>query len=513
MRFSTQWLIAMSTIVAPLILLLPLGIFWVWQQGLLLWWLGISIICTVIGWGWAYYLRIHKIETLTNAPEVTPNSHWSDTGNAAWQKVEAVANKVTVEDYPFGQYEKLIELGKNVLKMVADHYHPESDNSLLEIPLPYLLRIVELVSADLRTNFVAQVPGSHIFTINSMMRGHQLTTQASKYYNLYRAVSLPLSPIFSLLREIKDSFSKRVLYAAADNVKLWLLKTYVKKVGYYGIELYSGNIVLDKNAFDNYLTDYSEQDLQSVQETPATEPLRFLVLGQVKAGKSSLINAILGEAKAIVDVLPSTQQLTPYLVKRDGLEQAILLDSIGYEDKQAGTQLCAQIEADILKSDLIFLVCKANSAARQSDKQVLDEINRLFKTHVDIAKPPVLVILTYIDQLRPLREWQPPYNIVNPNTPKAHAIRQVMEIVATDLQLDISQIIPVNLKDEALYYNVEEGVIPALLATLNEAERIRYLRCIQLFKKAEYWQHLWTQTCNAGTVMVNAASGFIKEFK
>jgi hypothetical protein len=514
MKLSTQWLIVISTIIAPFLLLLPLGILWVWEKELLFWWLGISVACSMVGWSWAYYLRERKIATLANAPEVEPNRHWSDTGNTAWQKVEAIAETITIEAYPFTQREKLVDLGKDILKMVADHYHPQSNNSLLEIPLPYLLRIVESVSADLRTNFVAQVPGSHIITINGIIRGHQLTTLANKYYNLYRAASLPLNPAFSLLREVKDLLSKSLFNNAADSIKLWLLQTYVKKVGYYGIELYSGQMVLDEAAFESHITDYSEQDLQCVQEPSSSlEPLKLLILGQVKAGKSSLVNALLGEAKAVVDVLPSTNQLTPYVMKREGMEQAILLDSVGYEDKQNSTQLCKQIEADILNSDFIFLVCKANAAARQSDKQVFDEINRLFQAHIDIAKPPVLVILTHIDQLRPPREWQPPYNIVTPDTTKARSIRQAMEIVATDLQVNLEQVIPVNLKNEALYYNVEEGVIPTLLANLDEAKRIRYLRCMQSFKKAEYWQQLWTQTCNASTVVVNAAGKMVKELK
>jgi len=515
MRLTTQWVIVLVTIIAPFLILIPVGLLWLWEHTLLFWWLGISISCTAIGWGWAYHLRAKKVATLAHTPKVEPNPHWSDTGNAAWQKVETVAETITIEEYPFTQREKLVDLGKNILKMVADHYHPQSDNALLEIPLPYLLRIIELVSADLRTNFVAQVPGSHIITLNSIVRGHQLTTLATKYYDIYRVISLPFSPATSLLRELKDTLSKKLFNAAAESIKLWLLQTYVKKVGYYAIELYSGNMVLDETAFESYLTQTAEQDLQddlSPPPLPALDPLKFLILGQVKAGKSSLVNALLHEPKAVVDVLPSTYLLTPYTLKRAGLEQAILLDSVGYADTTESTQLCEQIETDILNSDFILLVCKANAAARQSDKQVLDTIHHLFQAHIDIAKPPILIVLTHIDQLRPPREWQPPYNIVNPDTTKAHSIRHAMEQVAHDLQISLTQIIPVNLKSQSLYYNIEEGLIPTLLANLDEAKRIRYLRCMQAFKKADYWQQLWTQTCNAGTVMLNAASKMAKDF-
>lgn len=519
MKFSTQWFIALTAVFAPLVLLLPIGLISLWEHGFLLLWLSAGVGCSLIGWGWSYYLRRKNITALANLPEVEPNAHWSDTSTKAWQKVTAMADSITVEQYPFTQREKLMDLGHNVLKTVADHYHPESNNSLLEIPLPYLLRIVELVSADLRTNFVAHVPGSHIITINTILRGYQFTELTTKYYNAYRVVAAPISPATSLLREVKDLLSKKLFRAAANSIKLWLLQTYVKKVGYYAIELYSGKLVLDEITFKDYLTEHFETnqkstqsslaDTQAVVGTPRrTEqsPLRFLVLGQVKAGKSSLVNAILGETKAVVDVLPQSQQVTPYLINREEVEQALLLDSDGYEDETSAIQLSAQLRTEILRSDFIFLVCNATAAARQADKQLLEEINYLFQIHLDIAQPPLLIVLTHIDQLRPVREWRPPYNIANPDSPKARTIRHALETVGTELTINLNQIIPVNLKSTALFYNVKEGVIPALLNNLDEAKRIRYLRCIQAFKKAEYWQLLWSQACNAGAVIANTAN-------
>ena len=43
--------------------------------------------------------------------------------------------------------------------------------------------------------------------------------------------------------------------------------------------------------------------------TDVREPLLFVVVGEVKAGKSSLLNALFGQEFAKVDVLPATDRV------------------------------------------------------------------------------------------------------------------------------------------------------------------------------------------------------------
>lgn len=507
MKISTQWLFAWALMIMPTLLLLPLGLLWLWQHHVFLGWIGIGILFSLIGWGWAHHLRCQSIATLADIPDIEANRNWSKKGEEAWQQVTAIADIVRAEDYPLDDREKLFLLGKSVVECVANRYYPNSDNSIWEIPLPYALRIIELVSADLRRNFVASIPGSHIITINDIFRGHRWTTLAHKYYNMYRVLAIPINPASSLLREIKDLLTKKIFNTAADNIKLWLLQSFVKKVGYYAIELYSGTLVLDEIAFAKYQTDYSAEDLLHTETKAAAideEPLRILILGQVKAGKSTLINTLFGEMKAATSVLPQTRKITPYLFERDGMTQMILFDSCGYEDKYNAKQLFTHMKQEILRCDFILLVCKATDAARQPDKQVLNELQQLLQTQPDHPALPVLVVLTHIDQLRPVREWSPPYNVAQPDTPKALNIRRAMEIVATDLQVDISQVIPVNLQTA---YNVEEGVLAAILDNLEGAQRNKYLRCVRAFKKAEYWQQLWDQTYNMGKILAKAVIG------
>jgi 50S ribosome-binding GTPase len=56
----------------------------------------------------------------------------------------------------------------------------------------------------------------------------------------------------------------------------------------------------------------------------------LLVAGQVKAGKSSLINALFGELQAATDVLACTSNIIPYRLERNGTDLALVLDSPGY---------------------------------------------------------------------------------------------------------------------------------------------------------------------------------------
>jgi predicted GTPase len=283
---------------------------------------------------------------------------------------------------------------------------------------------------------------------------------------------------------------------------MWLLQSYVKRFAYYAIELYSGALILSDRPTREYITRYSSTDLR--RAPPAEEPFRVLVLGQVKAGKSSLINALFGELRAMIDVLPLTSGIMSYVLERDEAGRMIVLDSAGYAGPTAD-QGSDAAEAELLRSDLILLVCSATNAARHADRQLRDNINALFQRRPDLIAPPVLVVLTHVDQLRPLREWDPPYNIAQPKRPKEQAIREAMEATAKDLAIDASDVIPVNLQSEQIY-NIEEGVIPAIVAKLDHAQRVKYLRCLRELKREDHWNRLREQAWKAGRILLHAGA-------
>jgi predicted GTPase len=62
-------------------------------------------------------------------------------------------------------------------------------------------------------------------------------------------------------------------------------------------------------------------------------PLRILILGTSEGGKSSLVNALFGTVHAATDVLPTTAQLTSYVLDRPDLGGTIIVSDMGgYED-------------------------------------------------------------------------------------------------------------------------------------------------------------------------------------
>ncbi|MGH8587816.1 MAG: GTPase family protein, partial [Gammaproteobacteria bacterium] len=475
---------------------------WLWQQGLFLEWL--LVLACVGGAAWLMLVWMKRKHTvvLTDKPEVQPDPHWPDRNRAAWEKATAITEKLTLADYPLDDPQRLIELGRETITAVARHYHPKSKNAPLEIAIPYLLMIIELVSKDLR-RLLDNIPFSHMLTIHDLMRGHSLASFAGKCYDIYRLGSLAINPVAAVLRELRDLSAHQALRYPADEIKLWLLQSYVKQVAYYAIELNSGALTLSDRPTAEYITTYSRTDLER-PALPAEEPLRLLVVGQVKAGKSSLINALFGELRAMTDVLPLTSGITPYVLERDEAGRMIVLDSAGYAGPTAD-QGCDEAEAELLRSDLILLVCSATNAARHADRQLLNNINALFQRRPDLIAPPLLCVLTHVDQLRPLREWDPPYNIAQPQRPKEQAIRAAMEATAEDLAIDASDVIAVNAQPEQIY-NIEEGVIPAILGKLDHAQRVQYLRCLREIKREDHWNRLREQAWKAGRILLDAGA-------
>ncbi len=133
------------------------------------------------------------------------------------------------------------------------------------------------------------------------------------------------------LGKLRDSLLGNGLNLVTDELRQRLINAYIRKLFYYAIQLYSGQLTLDAIVPTDTLTHYAQQDKDRAEYvTQSVEPLRILILGQVSAGKSRLINALFGEIKSTEGLLPTTLDITPYVLERDGLQQAIILDSPSY---------------------------------------------------------------------------------------------------------------------------------------------------------------------------------------
>src|SRR5262249_42865541 len=152
--------------------------------------------------------------------------------------------------------------------------------------------------------------------------------------------------------------------------------------------------------------------------------------GQVKAGKSSLINALSKEIRAAADALPTTSSFPAYQLNREGMPAALLIDSPGTTGDAGEAEALVLAAADC---DLIVWVADASRADRERDRIVLDRIRRHFAERPNRRRPPMTLVLSHIDRLRPFQEWQPPYDLTAGDTPKARSIKAAIDAAGADL--------------------------------------------------------------------------------
>lgn len=498
---KTWWLLVLGLVLLPWVVLFVAGSIWFWEKGYLWYYLAISGVCTLASWPLVKWLRAKNLPL--NTATVEPAWTWPPSGHAAWAEVEQIANRAQDAELALDEPGPLWNVLYEVLDVVARAYHPKSSQPALEVPVPHVLKVVELVAVDLRAAFSEHVPGAHILTLQDFRRLSNLATVGQQSYFLYRIAYFGLNPVAALFRELRDFVGGKLLTASTDELQRWAVGYVVRKAGYYAIQLYSGQLVLADLEFQQFTTPESRADAEAagLQEQSLTdEPLRMLVLGQVKAGKSSLVNALFGEVRAAVDIIPTTQYVTPYILERDGLQRAIILDTAGYEDVTRSGDAFTQLREHLLKCDLVLVVCSAKSAARAADRRLLDELRGFFAADPHRVMPPIVAALTHIDALRPLAEWSPPYDLARPSGPKARNILDALNTVASDLEIEPTQVVPVCLKAGSVY-NVDEGLVGVMLQLLPESKRVRILRCLRQYHEEEYWRQLWKQAANSGRLL------------
>ena len=502
--FNFHGIILGSLFLIPLIALVGFGLYFLWLQDWLYQGVGVLSANTALIYALTTWRGHQKKPLIVKSIDITPNPNWSDDALDAWAELEKFAKNYPAKMDLLTNPDKAFKLTNEVLLLVASHFNAKSKYPILEFPIPYLLKLISLVCADLQRDVLDKIPGSHAVQVGDLLLTRDYVNKANKVKSLVSVVNGLFNWPGAALGGARSLLIEKGFNLIREELLQRLFSAYISKLGYYAIQLYSGQITLDDIAPTETLSDASKKDIKKIKAyDQSIEPLRILVLGQVSSGKSTLINKLFGEIKTAEGVLPTTSQITPFKLEREGLEVATILDSAGYgglEHEAAPSQLKKAWE----EIDIVLIVCNASHAAREEDAKQLQKLRQEFQLHRKNRTLPVIIaVATQIDRLRPFREWLPPYNIQDPQSIKAQSIRDVCEAISQDLSIPLGHIVPVCLAPEKLTYNLDDGLMPLIHDLLDEAQRARYLRCLNNQKDKSYWREWRKQISNTGQFIID----------
>lgn len=497
----TRIILVVSGLLLPTLSLVPLGSIWLWQNGYLLYWAAAA--CVVIAATYAFQRWLFPAQPPArstdtpaagdNVSELSRQLGWSPQEEEAMKDVEALAREVDLDTLT--SWEAVVALGQQAIERVAARLHKGRSDPVWQFTPPEALAIIERVSRRLRMIAVERVPFGDKITVAQALniyRWRGSVDYLEKAWDLWRILRLA-NPVTAATHEVRERLSTELLQWGRDEVARRLTEAYVREIGRAAIDLYGGRLRVTSKSLGSYVSSDSAADADTIKDTRA-EPLRILVAGQISAGKSSLVNALAAEAKAAVDALPATAAFTPYTLQREGFPAAVIIDSPGLSSSGKATDLLIEKADDC---DLVLWVVGAHRADRHLDQQALTAFRQHFASRLNRRRPPVILVLTHVDKLRPFDEWDPPYDIANPgSSTKAKTIRSAVEAITSDLGFATEDAVPVSLLANRTF-NIET-VWQHIAGALPEAMRAQLLRCLHDLKGDWSWSTVWAQTANAG---------------
>lgn len=483
----------------PTLSLVVFGSLWLWQSGYLIHWALAACVITAL----IYAVELFGLKRFEKtaappppAPEQLPDASWSPQEQTAWDDVIEVTRSIVPSE--LDSFDAVLGLGQRTVEAVARRMHPGEKDPLLRFTVPEALALIERVSGELRPFFRENIPLGDQITVGQLIKLYgwrSVIDYAERAYDLWRIVRM-LNPVSAATHEIREQFSRQMYEMGREHIIRRLAERYVEEVGRAAIDLYGGRLRVTAEELEKHVTPETQRD-QAEMAARTAEPLRLLVAGQINAGKSSLVNALSEEVSAAVDTLPATPSFQAYELRREGLPAALIIDSPGLQGE--AEQVASLIEA-ASESDLIVWVVDASRADREYDRAALEAVRHYFSEHPNRRRPPMMLVLSHIDRLRPFQEWSPPYDVASGEQPKAHSIRAAMEAVGGDLGFGLDDIIPACLDESIGLYNVD-AIWSRVAALLPEAQRANLVRRLGGVRGKFDWGRLWTQALNAGRVI------------
>jgi hypothetical protein len=502
-----RWAALVAALLLPTLTLVPLGSIWLWQKGLLLYWaIGACLVVGAVYLAQYRFLKQTASEARAEADTVAapPSEIEDDAGDPAWTPREAQAWKkvlgiaaATTPEHLESQ-DAVLKLGLDTIRAVASTVHPEERDPLWKFTVPEALAILERVSVRMRVFINDTIPLGDRLTVGQMMALYEwrgTIELAERAYDLWRLARF-INPLSAATHEVRERLSREILQWGRDHVTRQIATAYVKEIGRAAIDLYGGRLRVSDEDLAIHVSRATRSDRERAAEQ-MSEPLRILVAGQISAGKSSLINALAEEVAAAVDALPTTAVFSAYEIKRGDFPAALLIDSPGLGTRDDHAELLIGKAAEC---DLVLWVAASHRPDREIDRRALEKFRRHFAERLNRRRPPVILVVSQIDRLRPFQEWSPPYDLTRTDNAKSVSIRAAMVAAAEDLGFDPEEAVAVCTAPGTPPYNID-ALWGRIVSLLPEAQSAQLVRCLHDMKAQWDWSRLWRQAANAGRVI------------
>jgi uncharacterized protein len=454
-----------------------------------------------VGWRWLLVKwtrpEVEQLEAaLAQVSEelaATQESNELPAGNDPTSQAQAVLNEVlqtAQNDRPIWEdWSTFWTRCQNLVVAIAHIYHPEVKYPLLNIYVTQAYGLIRGTVDDLDQWMQKLSPALNQVTVGQAYQAYEvyrkLEPSARKLFQVWNWAQWVLNPAAAFAKKASQRYTNQANQELLVNLGQMLREAALRNLCRQAIALYSGN-TLPTAEFSSPTPTLPKAKTQTLRdileqaqptEAVAQKPVNILLVGRTGSGKSSLINTLFNSELAAVDVLPSTDKIQNYQWQTATKETLTIWDSPGYE--QVNRADFRELVLDYAtKADLLLLVTPALDPALQMDVDFLQDMK------AEVTDLPVITIVTQVDRLRPIREWQPPYNWELGDRPKEIAIREATQYRAQSLGDFSKLILPVVTGDskanrsawgiEALSMGLIEAIAPA-----KQLRLARFLRNIE----------------------------------